>query len=307
MKRIQNRIAESRYALPATAVVAVAVCVGAGLLSRQLWSQFGCLALTTYLMVLMNNQHALMRIYSRMVSCSFLALSLAANFLFADTGSGVVAVAMTAFYTILFHAYQDKSATGTVFYAFLCVGIASTVQVQILWLVPLYWVLTANKVLAMSTHTLLASLLGLVAPYWFWACYLAYANELPSLGAHFAPLVQWEATAQWGTIPLPVIITTALIATTGIVGAAHFVHTSFNDKIRTRMIYEFFTIAEAVLAVAIVLQPQLYRLFIPLLIVNTAPLCAHFAALSHTRVSNIVFLALMVLTAAITVYNLVVC
>ena len=219
MKRIQNRIAESRYALPATAVVAVAVCVGAGLLSRQLWSQFGCLALTTYLMVLMNNQHALMRIYSRMVSCSFLALSLAANFLFADTGSGVVAVAMTAFYTILFHAYQDKSATGTVFYAFLCVGIASTVQVQILWLVPLYWVLTANKVLAMSTHTLLASLLGLVAPYWFWACYLAYANELPSLGAHFAPLVQWEATAQWGTIPLPVIITTALIATTATIDA----------------------------------------------------------------------------------------
>ena len=34
---------------------------------------------------------------------------------------------------------------------------------------------------------------------------------------------------------------------------------------------------------------------------------AHFAALSHTRVSNIVFMALMVLTAAVTVYNLVVC
>ena len=307
MKRLQNRIAESRYALPVTAVVAGAVCVGAGLLSRQLWPQFGCLALATYLMVLMNNQHALMRIYSRMVSCSFLALSLAANFLFADTECGVVAVTMAAFYTVLFHAYQDKSATGTMFYAYLCVGIASTVQVQILWLVPIYWILSANKVLAMSTHTLLASLLGLVAPYWFWACYLACTNEISSLGTHFAPLVQWEATAQWGAVPLPVTITTALIAIAGMVGAAHFVHTSFNDKIRTRMIYEFFTIAEMVLAVLIVLQPQLYRLLIPLLIVNTAPLCAHFAALSHTRVSNIVFIVLRVLTAAVAIYNLVVC
>ena len=50
MKRIQNRLAESRYALPFVAVVAVAVYLAAGLFTHNLWAEFGMLILATYLM-----------------------------------------------------------------------------------------------------------------------------------------------------------------------------------------------------------------------------------------------------------------
>ena len=47
MKRIQNRLAESRYALPFVAVVAVAVYLAAGLFTHNLWAEFGMLILAT--------------------------------------------------------------------------------------------------------------------------------------------------------------------------------------------------------------------------------------------------------------------
>ena len=178
MKRIQNRLAESRYALPFVAVVAVAVYLAAGLFTHNLWAEFGMLMLATYLMVLMNNHHALIRIYSRMVSCAFLVFSMTSLFLFPHIQSGVAALGFATFYTLLFHSYQDKQATGIVFYAFVCLGVVSMIWMRVLWLLPVLWILLATKMLAFSSRTLLASLMGLTLPYWLVGCYLVYTHRL---------------------------------------------------------------------------------------------------------------------------------
>lgn len=59
------------------------------------------LILATYLMVLMNNHHALIRIYSRMVSCAFLVFSMTSLFLFPHIQSGIAALGFATFYTLL--------------------------------------------------------------------------------------------------------------------------------------------------------------------------------------------------------------
>lgn len=283
------------------------VWLARGLVTQQLWVAFICWAISTYLMILMNNQHALIRIYSRMVSCIFMALSLAASFLMPVADSWVIAMEYAAFYIILFHAYQDKNAAGLVFYAFLCLGMVSLTAIKILWLLPLFWLLLATKILAMSTRTFTASVIGVLTPYWFAVCYYIYAHGLQALAERLSAIVQWGPPAGFGALPVPVMITIALTIVTGIVGAAHFLHTNFKDKIRTRMIYEFLIITQLVLTVAILLQPHLYPTLLPLLFVNTAPLGAHFAALSRTRASNIFFMVLVCLFMVVTIYNLVVC
>lgn len=307
MKRIQNRIAESRYALPVVSVIGACVCMAAGLITRQLWPQFGVLALSTYIMVLMNNQHAIIRIYSRMVSCAFLVLSLTALFLFPHIESGVIALGYAAFYTLLFHSYQDKHAAGFVFYAFLCLGIVSMMWMRVLWLVPVLWILLASKMLAFSMRTLVASLIGLVFPYWLVSCYLAYTHQL-SLGFSFlSSFVEIGPLADFSSLPIMVVIVGAWVLLLGIVGICHYLHTSYNDRISTRMIYEFLVIMQIVLSLFVVLQPQCYAEILPMLLVNTSPLIAHFIALSHGKMSNVSFIVIVLISVALILCNFVLC
>ena len=85
MKRLQNKIAESRMTLSFVSVLGFLICIACGAIGMQLgntvfsnvawWEQVLILAVSTMLMVELNNANSLIRIYSRMVSCSFLLLT----------------------------------------------------------------------------------------------------------------------------------------------------------------------------------------------------------------------------------------
>ena len=68
-KRIKNRIAGSRFAFPVMAVYGIVVWLLAGAAGEMWWAQFAMYAVSTLLMVMLNNSNSLIRIYSRMVSC----------------------------------------------------------------------------------------------------------------------------------------------------------------------------------------------------------------------------------------------
>ena len=192
VKRLQNRIAESRMTLTFTAIYAVLVFLASGLVGKNLWFQFACLAVSTYLMVEFNNVNALLKVYSRMVSCAFLVLACTANYLFASPSAALVQACFAAFYLIVFNAYQERTASGVTFYAYVFIGVASTVFVQILFFVPLLWILHATNVLAMSGRNFWASVLGLIAPYWFVGAYLVYNGQPDFFVQHFANLANFD-------------------------------------------------------------------------------------------------------------------
>ena len=79
---LQNRISRSRILLPSMGVYAIAVWLLCGLVSDHLWLQFASFVISSYLMVELNNSNALIRIYSRMVSCSFIMMVCISTFLF---------------------------------------------------------------------------------------------------------------------------------------------------------------------------------------------------------------------------------
>jgi hypothetical protein len=107
-KFTQNKVAGSRLALPTTIVYAVVVWLLAGLVQGGWWLQFGCFALAVFLMVELNNINALIRIYSRMVSCSFLVLSSMLCFLFPSTPGAITSPLVIGSMVSLFAGYQDK-------------------------------------------------------------------------------------------------------------------------------------------------------------------------------------------------------
>ena len=135
-KLLQNKITGSRLTLPVTLCYAIGIWLLGGLIQEQWWIQFGCFMLTAYLMVQLNNTNALIRIYSRMVSVSFLLLSCMACFLFPSLSGNFTQLCIVASYLILFQSYHDKSGAGLTYYGFLCIGLASLTFVHILYFVP---------------------------------------------------------------------------------------------------------------------------------------------------------------------------
>lgn len=303
MKRIQNKVAESRRALPVAILYSVAVWLLAGLVQEQWWIQFFCFALASFLMVELNRVNVLIRIYSRMVSVAFIVLSSAAVFLFPSIVGAVVQLFFIASLAALYNCYQDKDSPGWTFYAFLCIGIASLADIHVLFFVPIFWLMMVTIVYSLSWRTFIASLLGVLTPYWFWMAWtLWHDNGNPTfILQHLSDLVSFQ-------VPYDQELTTAqlllfaLVTVLGLTGSIHFLRTSYLDKIRTRQLYYSFFIIGISAMIFLILQPQHYDMLIRIMIIAASPLIAHFLALTRTRVTNIAFI---VITGAIFIFTAV--
>ena len=292
-RRLQNNVSESRMTLPAAAIYATLVWMAGGLVSDGLWMQFGCFAASTYLMVELNNANALIRVYSRMVSCAFIALSCAAAFLFA-----------IAAYAALFRSYQDRQAAGLTFYAFMSISTGSLFYAEMLYFAPVLWLLMAAFVRSASLRTVAASVLGLCLPYWLAAAIALYTGHLPMLADHLGQLAATGPLCDFSLLSANQVATMAFVMAMAATGIIHYRRQSINDKIRTRMFYSCFITMDIASAALAILQPQHYELALRMMIVNTSPLIAHFITLTNTKVTNVAFCAIVVAILALTAFNL---
>lgn len=304
IKRTQNRIAESRWALPICAAYTLLICLISGLFSEGIWAQLALTAIATLLMVELNNRNSLIRIYSRMVSCSFLVMTMMTPHKIESIDGCTVSMCFVAFYLELCNAYQDKKATGYVLWAFAAIGVASIVWIQILLFIPVLWVLTATNILAMSLRTFVTSILGVIMPYWFLSAYYIYIGDIMPIVDHIATIANFEPLFIYKNCSINDFLPLCFIILLAITGSIHFLRTSYKDKIRTRMIYEMFITMSVATIVLILLQPQHANIATHLLIISTAPLIGHFLALTSTKITNIASLAIMATALVITALNL---
>ena len=305
-KRFQNKIAGSRFSLPITATLAALVWVAVGLMVGNIWVQFAFTIISTLLMVELNNRNALMRTYSRMVSCSFLALITMGALPSPSLKASIVVMCFIAFYLIIWNAYQDRQASGWTFYAFFCIGLASTVFIQVLYYVPFLWLMMMFFTNCFSIRTFMASLIGLMAPYWFTIGYYVYTDNLQAFINHFVEIANYHELFDYTAITDHQVINFGFIILLGLIGMVHFTRTSYADKIRTRMIYEALIMMNILSIIFIILQPQHDLELGGILIVNTAPLIAHFITFTKGRFCNISFIIMLILLVLILAFNIMV-
>lgn len=303
-KRIQNRLAESRFAFPVMIIYGLAVWLGAGTVAEGAYLQLAFFMASTLLMMMLNNTNSLIRIYSRMVSCSFVAMTCAATFLFSSLESCATGTCFILFYLSLLRSYQDKRAPGIAFYSFACLGIASLFFVQILYFVPFLWILMASNMMALTHRMFWATVLGLVMPYWFAVGYYVVTNQFDAFIDHFAELAQFEPLLQYEALDIHRIATFGLVVLLAVIGIIHYMRNSYQDKIRTRMIFEMFITVDIISFVFIILQPQHFDNLLPIIIVNTSCLFAHYVALTRTWLTNVTFIVMCLATLGLTIFNL---
>lgn len=303
-KTFQNKVAPSRYALPITATLATLVWVAVGFIEGNIWLNFAFTIISTLLMVELNNHNSLMRTYSRMVSCSFLILVTMTCLPTPSYKANIVSMCFIAFYLIIWNSYQDKRSAGWTFYAFTCIGLASMVFIQIGYFLPILWLMMMVFTNSFSIRNLFASLIGIIIPYWFSAGYYAYTNNIDGLVSHLSEFINYHELFDYSRVTDHEVVNLIFITILGIIGSIHFLHTAYADKIRTRMIYESFTMVNFVSLAFIILQPQHIKELGSIMIVNTAPLIAHFITYTKGKITNIMFITMLVMTVLILLYNI---
>lgn len=298
-------MAGSRFSLPVTGIIATLVWVLVTLSRGYEWWPLLLMLGSAALMAHLNKENALMRTFSNMVSCSFLVFSLIWLPQLQNWHVGLAQLFCILSYTYLFRAYQDKRGMGEVFTAHAMLGFASLFFPQVLYFLPVLWILLGTKLMALSLHTFLAALLGLLIPYWFWAGYLFATQGDPQLiVAHISQLAAFTPLLDWQNVPRRIVAITIFIGIAGFMGSIHFLRTAFNDKIRTRMLYEIFIIMAVCTAAFIVLQPARIDMLLPLLVVNVSPLVAHYITFTHTRLTNISFFILLAVALLLAAINI---
>ena len=275
-----------------------------GIFERQLWLQFFVFVSTVYLIVEMSNSNALLRIRSRMVSCSFLALSCTVSFLFEYPETQIISLCFTLTCSLLFMSYQDETAVGKTYYAFLFIGVASLAFPKIIYLVPLLWLSMALHIQTISLRTLSASLLGLLTPYWFLGAWLIVKQDFSLLNDLLSRLTYFDFPTNYSNLSLGNILTFAFVVVLMSIGIINFWHHSFEDKIKIRQIYGFFTVIGVFCAIWLTIEPYCYTSLMPIIIICTSPLIGHYFVHTSTRLSNISFFLIVGLATILTIFNL---
>lgn len=303
-KRLQNKISESRWLLTFVSPIILAIWIFIGFIDHTAIIPLLCLFFSTYLMLELNNTNALIRIYSRMASCSFLVLTTVAINELTMLPSAIITLCTLGFYTCAFRCYQDEQSQGWIFYAFLCIGLSSLVWVQILYFVPLLWLLIAKNMLALKLKPFISSLFALTLPYIFAFPYTLYIGEPQFLLNHFVALGQFDTFFDYEQMSIPQIITGIFLLLCSLIGSVHYIRQKRNDSIRTRLLYGCFISINSFALIFLILQPQHYACLVGIIIASISPLLGHFFALTRTAVTNFTFKFLSIITIAILAYNL---
>lgn len=316
MKRLQNKIAQSRLSLPVTALIALVVWGVSSATEHRLWMQFACFVFSSYLMVELNTTFVLLRTYSRMVSCAFIALTCAASFLFPDAAGGIVTLCIAAGLMSLFKTYQDRLATGWTFYAFVPLGVASLVWVQTLFFLPLSWIVMGLCLRSLSSRTFWASVFGTIAPYWFAGLYFIFTEDIETPLAHFKSIAQFGpvfggvltqgSEALYPKIGLDRWISLLFTVTLAATGIVHYLRRKNEDKVNTRMYYDTFITFTIASLICLLLQPQHFDMAYRIMVINTSPLIAHYITHTRTLITNLSFIAMLVGIVALTVLNIII-
>lgn len=290
IKRIQNRLFESRLLLPC---VLILLCVlwwfpkmdvswfsGAGLLL--------CLFIT-YVIMEMSNVNALIRVYTRGVSSLFVLLLTSTGFLheFAPAlwAVGLLSVA----YYLFLRADIVANQIVCLFHVFVALGIGVLIMPLYAAFVPMFFLYCIAFFRRLSWRAFFAGLIGLLLPFgtvvsmawfmedWTWIqCWLeqVFMFRLPDL-QDYATL-RWEEVYVW-----------ILLIILALRGSSHYLRHCYEDKVRTRMLMYVFISQSTVIALLALLQPRSSLGLLPAMMLSVSPPMAHYFTLRRTVFATI--------------------
>lgn len=249
----------------------------------------------------MNKSLILLRIRSWMITSTFIMIAACCGFNYASTEAGVIGLCVAFSFFMIFLCYQTPDDVGKTYNAYLSIGIASLFFIQVIYFIPLIWILSVYMLQSLNWRTWLTSILGAITPYWLALPFYLYRQDYDGIIRHFEPLRQLPET-NIALSPIQTIVF-VLIAALAIAGAINFWRRSYEERIRTRQIYAFLQWIGLAVGIFILLQPQHYDILIRVMIICACPFIAHFFTFTKTKVTNYLFIGIVILVILLSIVN----
>ena len=262
----------------------------------------GVAAVATYVMAELNNAYVMLRINSRMLSSTLLVLMASMVSYHALQPAHLIVCCSVLAYFPLFSSYQRPESTVWPFLVALSVSVASLVFARLLWLLPVVWI-SQVMLRSFSFRGWVASLFGVLMPYWIWAGTAYCTDQLDFLERHACSLLQVQHPdySQLSLLQaLPMLLAFLLF----LIGMVDNLLTQHLDKTRIRCHYSCVVLTGLVAYAWMALQPQDCNYIYPVALTSTAMLGGHFLALSVGRVQNIVTIIFVAGFAAVSLAGL---
>lgn len=266
----QTRVTTSAATLFFSVVACIVLWMWNDWSNLQRLGGLGLTLLTAYLMVEWNNTFSLMRVRSRMTSSTFLLLMAACPLLQTWTTQMLVPLSLLLCYFCLFRSYQKVRAEADFFHAFSFLGLGCLFFPQLLYFVPLLLVSCLVQLRSLSLRSFMACLLGLSLPYWCYAGYSIWHNQLDLTVLHFEQLLTLQMP-DYHALTVSQVLSGGFVMAATMLATFHYQRTAYHDKIRTRMFLNLLVTQEYLIILLMVGQPQHFETMLRLLIVNSSP------------------------------------
>lgn len=293
-------------------VIAAAVWLWKGPVSLESGAAFGLMLLTTFVLRVVSNTLQLIRVRSWAVSTVFVVLMTVGVPLHRwDLWANLTGVLFIIYIIGLLASYQSRRPQVGVFYGSAALMTCTLLMPKLAWLVPAGIVAMLLPLRSLTPRSLTALILGLLLPYEVWGAWHLLDGDLIR-----AAIGQWQRlstvstdyfssgnglmeTLKLNLLP-PEREVVAIVVLYGLISIAHFLHTSLDDKTRTRMFFFSLIIQWPVLILILIFSPapataasayaagESALLWCPLCLVS-APLMAHYFVLSKKWPATVLF------------------
>lgn len=264
-----------------------------------LFGMVACAA-AVYLIAELATRYSLLGNTDRTISLTMMLLVAMATFVHPLQKAQVVVVAYLIAYIMLLGAYQSKQAPLAAFSVNLALGVATLFCPQLVWLLIVNLV-SFGILRELSLKVIVASLLGVSAPYWFWAGLSPWIDVEGGCSAHLALMTQF-ASGGLGIMPPKFRWSFWVALSMALVGGVDFFVNIHLNRSRMRMDYYVVCLHAASVFFFIWMEPQLFRFLFPLVMVNAAILFGHFTSFAKGRIPDILLSLILILWLIATLF-----
>lgn len=261
----------------------------------------GTLVVTTLVLRVFSNAVQLIRVRSWAVSSLFIVLMALYAHLYSWDLHTMIATQLFLIYNIgMLSSYQSHKPQVSTFIATVALSLLTMYMPWLFVMVPISLLCSLTTLRTFSMRTLLAIVFGLLLPYEIFFSYYVYNDTLNVAFQYFVSTFHdfYIPFYSSGTSIQTFINNFSLsrtdlclvhICVFGIIGIIHFLHTSFNDKIRTRMHYITIIIQWVVLLLLLFFTQGHSLLLVSMLTLCSSILLAHYFVFSKGLVANLIF------------------
>ena len=299
--RIQTLIATGRFTLP----VVILICLLLWAITAQSWNELaslGIIALTGFMMIETNTTFNLIRTRTALPVCIYGWIATSLFFLHPFCWENLVPLIFMLAVHQLFGTYESPLPTNPVFHAFLFISLGSLVFPQFMVFALLWWA-SMIPFRSMGIKSFLASLIGLITPYWFLFGYAFCSDDMPLFLAPLKEMIHIYPI-DYSLLAPTDIISWGSITLLSVVSGIHYWQIAYKDRTRTRIYHSFLVYTGWWTTLLCLLQPTHLHAWMPIQLICMAFLSGHLFTLTRNRFSGILFIVTFVVFILLMPLNL---